>query len=256
MICIDNAHLMDAMSWRLLGEITNEQSHVAFFLIMKYDYRDRLLIVHEAKEAFDAAWNLMNQDGKINLRMAEILPLEEEAVKELILRSAEEYRNTHKDEVEDMVKIIDSTNTIKTVEMGVEWKEHYMKQWQLKKLYKDIHPDIVSVIKKNCRGNPYLCLDYFKMMLHNDFIFIDDHGCLQPTEQFIRCYNYEDWTPLVTPQLSKRISEQILSNFLHKPSRNPGHEEQSATAVVLLKTASVLGREFNVDALKYISPLN
>ena len=31
--------------------------------------------------------------------------------------------------------------------------------------------------------------------------------------------------------------------------------ELAATAVVLLKTASVLGREFSVDALKHISPL-
>lgn len=41
---------------------------------------------------------------------------------------------------------------------------------------------------------------------------------------------------------------------MHKVSKKPGHLETSASAVVLLKTATVLGREFSVDALKHISP--
>ena len=55
-VCIDNAHLMDATSWKLLGELSQEDLKVAFYLIIKYDYRDRLLIVPEAKKAFDEAW--------------------------------------------------------------------------------------------------------------------------------------------------------------------------------------------------------
>lgn len=56
MICIDNAHLMDATSWKLLGELSQEDLKIAIFLVIKYDYRDRLLIVPEAKKAFDDAW--------------------------------------------------------------------------------------------------------------------------------------------------------------------------------------------------------
>ena len=46
---------------------------------------------------------------------------------------------------------------------------------------------------------------------------------------------------------------EILSSFLHAPSKKPGQHEEKAGAVVLLKSASVLGREFSVDALKEIS---
>lgn len=74
-----------------------------------------------------------------------------------------------------------------------------------------------------------------------------------PTDLFKRCQKYNDWTPLVTPQIAKKISAQILSSFLHKESKRPGHTEEKAAAIVLLKTASVLGREFSVDALKAIS---
>ena len=79
-ICIDNAHLMDSTSWRLFGEIAAEELHVAFYLIIKYDYRDRLLIVPEAKDAFDEAWNVITDTcGKV--RLAELPNLSEEHVK-------------------------------------------------------------------------------------------------------------------------------------------------------------------------------
>ena len=48
---------MDATSWQLLGDLAQEDYRVAFFLITKVDYRDRLLINPEAKMAFAAAWD-------------------------------------------------------------------------------------------------------------------------------------------------------------------------------------------------------
>ena len=60
---------------------------------------------------------------------------------------------------------------------------------------------------------------------------------------------------LVTPQLSKKIGAQIISSFLHTQSKKPGHADLLAVAVVLLKSASVLGREFSLESLKHISSL-
>ena len=57
----------------------------------------------------------------------------------------------------------------------------------------------------------------------------------------------------MTPTLAKKINAKILSSFLLLESKKPGASEERAAAVVLLKTASVLGREFSVDALKAIS---
>ena len=92
-------------------------------------------------------------------------------------------------------------------------------------------------------------------MLHNGFITLEADGSLLPSEHFKRCVRYDDWSPLVTPCLSKKITAQIISSFLHTKSNKPGYEALLANAVVLLKTASVLGREFSIDALKYISTL-
>lgn len=80
MFCIDNAHLMDPTSWKLLAELTNEHSRVAFFLIIKYDYKDRLMISSSAKEAFDEAWKVITTESRINIRMAEMPNLEERDV--------------------------------------------------------------------------------------------------------------------------------------------------------------------------------
>ena len=107
MICIDNAHLMDPTSWKLLGELMVEESKVAFFLIIKYDYKDRLMIPAAAKEAFDEAWTVITVDSGINIRMVEIPHLEEEDIRKIILRDAVAYRRSHINEIDDMVKIID-----------------------------------------------------------------------------------------------------------------------------------------------------
>ena len=42
---------------------------------------------------------------------------------------------------------------------------------------------------------------------------------------------------------------------MHTTSKKPGYADLLAVAVVLLKSASVLGREFSIDSLKCISTL-
>ena len=63
MVVIDNAHLMDATSWKLLSEIGQEEFRVSFFLIIKSDYRDRLVIEGDSKKAFDDAWETLFSAG-------------------------------------------------------------------------------------------------------------------------------------------------------------------------------------------------
>ena len=80
--------------------------------------------------------------------------------------------------MEDRTKIGDMTNhvplvglpSVKTEENCNEWRERLMREWQLERPFAAIEPRIVSLITKKCRGIPYLCLDYFKQMLHSEFI--------------------------------------------------------------------------------------
>ena len=215
------------------------------------------MVMKEAKDAFDQAWKDMKNDGKIEIRIYEVPGLGDDSVKQLILQDAEQYRASHLEELEEMVKIVDSEETkTNEVEDSQRWRKDLMQKWQLKRTYTDIDEDIVSIITRKCRGNPYLCLDYFKQMLHEGFIEIDNRdGYVYPSEKFMSCVKHDDWSPLVTPQLSKKICSEILSSFLHTKSKKPGYEAALATAVVQLKTASVLGREFSIDALKHISTL-
>ena len=53
---------------------------------------------------------------------------------------------------------------------------------------------------------------------------------------------------------------QSLSNFFFSikskgANMKPGELNNATIAIILLKVATVLGREFQIDALKYISPL-
>jgi len=43
-------------------------------------------------------------------------------------------------------------------------------------------------------------------MVQTAYVKIDNKGHVRPTALFDRCVRYNDWTPLVTPQLAKKIS--------------------------------------------------
>ena len=43
-------------------------------------------------------------------------------------------------------------------------------------------------------------------MLQTGYIVVDNRNKARPTEAFLRCKKYNDWTPLVTPQIAKKIS--------------------------------------------------
>ena len=58
-------------------------------------------------------------------------------------------------------------------------------------------------------------------MLHTGYVAIKKNGHANPTKMFERCKKYNDWTPLVTPQIAKKIGAQILSSFLHAPVKRP-----------------------------------
>ena len=70
----------------------------------------------------------------------------------------------------------------------------------------------------------------------------------------------DDWTTVPVPRLSLRINMQSFSQFFFSiqakgKKKKPGEIQGAITALVLLKVASVLGREFQLEALKCISPL-
>lgn len=102
--------------------------------------------------------------------MRDLPSLSEQHVNELILKSVDDYRRSHIQEVEDMIRIIDPSFEYKTEESGIAWKKKLMEEWQLHWCIKSIHPDIITIITKKCRGNPYLCLDYFRQMVHTGYV--------------------------------------------------------------------------------------
>lgn len=60
------------------------------------------------------------------------------------------------------------------------------------------------------------------------------------------------------PRFARVMNQSILSSFIAMfVFKKDSHaSEQAYTAIVLLKTASVLGVEFTLDSLKYLSPLH
>ena len=78
------------------------------------DDRDRKVITANSIANFEQFWQSTMEDVKVHVFDLPILKPEQ--LGEIILESAAQYRISHIAEVEDMCKIVDPNNTIKTVE--------------------------------------------------------------------------------------------------------------------------------------------
>ena len=109
-------------------------------------------------------------------------------------------------------------------------------------------------------GNPLLTLELFLNLLHTGSIKVNSEGNLGPTEVYMStCHSMDDWSAVPVPRYALKINQFYLSQFIswfgNKTNAKPGLYEEALAATVLLKTASVLGKEFTIEALKHISPL-
>ena len=96
-------------------------------------------------------------------------------------------------------------------------------------------------------------------MLHYDFIEVKPNGNVEPNDKFYHCIQINDWTAIPVPRLSLKMTSQYLDQFyysIQSKGKNcrPGELHGCTTAIVILKAASVLGEEFELKALKQISP--
>jgi len=122
----------------------------------------------------------------------------------------------------------------------------------------EIDDQIMRVISSKCRGNPLLSLQYFVNMLHGGFIEISADGFVEPTEKFDYCVSINDWSMVPVPRIALKINTQLLDQYYfsvkNKIAQRPGELQSCITAIVILKAAAVLGEEFEMKALKQISP--
>jgi len=89
-----------------------------------------------------------------------------------------------------MTEIVKPTDTIKTEEMGKNWKEILSKKWQVENKFLDVsanNSDILKVIIQRCAGNPLLCLYFYVSLLQNNFITIDTNGLLLTNSKMKHC---------------------------------------------------------------------
>ena len=136
-----------------------------------------------------------------------------------------------------------------------------MSRFQLNFKIKQIPSYVLEVISRKCAGNPLFSIHYFINMLFCGFLEITKKGRVESTDIFKQSYRIDNWNSLPVPRHAMKQTMQSLSNFFFsiksKGPNNlkPGELNNATIAIILLKVATVLGREFQVDALKYISPL-
>ena len=75
------------------------------------------------------------------------------------------------------------------------------------------------------------------------------------------CMQINDWTRVPVPRLALKINSQHLDKYYFSvqmkertKTLRPGELQLCTSSIVLLKAASVLGEEFELKALKHISP--
>lgn len=124
---------------------------------------------------------------------------------------------------------------------------------------KSIEQAILKTIINKCSGNPLLCLSLFVNMLHSHVIQIDLSGTVTTTDEFWKCHRLSDWKSVPVPRLALKTNCNRVDSFIKamrdNPRKRPGDLELCMTSIVLLKSAVVLGDEFELRALKKVQPL-
>lgn len=112
---------------------------------------------------------------------------------------------------------------------------------------------------KCCCGNPLLCLQFFVNLLHNNFLEVDAKGKIIPSKKFLQYQKINDWSTVPVPRIAIKINcalfDKFLSKMIQNPNKRPGELENAVKALVILKAATTLGEEFELNALKAINPL-
>jgi hypothetical protein len=71
-----------------------------------------------------------------------------------------------------------------------------------------------------------------------------------PTESFLECEKLKDYIHVPVPRiaLKNNISfiDRYIQTFQDKPNKRPGESEAALKSLVMLKTATVLGEEFDM----------
>ena len=142
----------------------------------------------------------MLADDDINLHVVDLPRLKEKHIEEMLIHSALHYKSTYMREVEDMTSILDKSQTIKSVEKGQEVRNHLYDKWQLHNVIRQIDEKVIKIIHRQCRGNPYLSLQYFVNMLQNDYLEVGPLGHVFPTAQFEKSYETGNWSSLPVPR--------------------------------------------------------
>ena len=124
---IDNAHIMCPTSWELFESICEECYRISIILLMQSDDMDRVSIQQDSIKAFEKVYN--NVSENLTLIEKDLPHLGTNEIAEIIRLNAQKYRSSYSNEMKGMTAILDPIKTIKTVQMGEEWREILTKKW-------------------------------------------------------------------------------------------------------------------------------
>ena len=118
---IDNAHRMDKISWLMFYSLMSDCTNFAIVMLMQTDDLDRIKIKDEVANEFEKViLNLIEYEHTIIEK--ELPRLDQVTLNKLIVSNAHNYKRSYTSEMKEMIKIKDPRNTIKTQDMGVQWK--------------------------------------------------------------------------------------------------------------------------------------
>ena len=119
---------------------------------------DRVKIHQDSIKSFERVYNNI-MDG-LGIVEKDLPHLGTQEIADIIKQNAQKYRSSYTKEMKGMTSILDNRPgfTIKTPEMGEEWRDILTKKWQLHTVMQQVDENILRVIVSKCRGNPLLCL--------------------------------------------------------------------------------------------------
>ena len=179
-------------------------------------------------------------------------------LKGILLGLSGEFNRSYREEVAKIIEILNPENTIKTKEMGRDWRERLYSTYDLNRVFQNVDDRVLKHIVEKCVGVPLMSLEYFLILLTTDHIKINSDNKVVATPKFEKCIELDNFTKILVPNSVHKRRLKNMDEFLkmgRADKKKVWQKELYVKGILVLKAAAVIGDEFGLGALRKILPL-
>lgn len=160
MLIFDNATILEEESFSLLLRVYEECENIVMIMIVDQDHKSlpimpTLEAIKQLKESEKQKIQVPQyciddhrilKEFMIKAKVIDVPSLSVKDLRQILVGLAHEMSSSWIQEIAKIIEIVDPKNTIKTIEMGEDWKKRLYKTYQLDRIYTKIEDRVLRHI--------------------------------------------------------------------------------------------------------------